>query len=246
MCDTVHEPIGTWQGWIDVPEPEISTATGGWIDLTHVFSESMPKVPHVSSPSFPMTYRLPDDYSNVTEIHMSVHTGTHLDSPFHFINDGPGMDEVPLDRMYGPGVVWHLPEIEAYRMIEPEDLMACTPELRPGDILLLDTGWWDKCGGTPEYEQFPCLSQAAAEWLVEKHCKLVGIDNGTPEMAMDKRPEGWKWPVHHTLLSHGVLVGEFVRNMKVLAGQRVEVMFLALNLAGADGAPARVIARPIT
>ena len=118
---------------------------------------------------------------------MSVHTGTHLDSPFHFINDGPGMDEVPLDRMYGPGVVWHLPEIEAYRMIEPEDLMACTPELRPGDILLLDTGWWDKCGGTPEYEQFPCLSQAAAEWLVEKHCKLVGIDNGTPEKPANLR-----------------------------------------------------------
>ena len=140
MCDTAHEPLGTWQGWIDVPEPVISTATGGWIDLTHVFSESMPKVPHVSSPSFPMTYRLPDDYSNVTEIHMSVHTGTHLDSPFHFINDGPGMDEVPLERMYGPGVVWHLPEVKAFQMIEPEDLMACTPELRPGDILLLDTG----------------------------------------------------------------------------------------------------------
>ena len=246
MCDTVHEPIGTWQGWIDVPEPEVGPATGNWIDLTHVFSESMPKVPHVSAPRFPMTYRLPDDYSNVTEIHMSVHTGTHLDSPYHFINDGPGMDAVPLERLYGPGVVWHLPDIEAYRMIEPEDLMACTPELRPGDILLLDTGWWDKCGGTPEYEKFPALSQAAAEWLVEKHCKLVGIDNGTPEMAKEKRPEeGWKWPVHHTLLSHGVLVGEFVRNMKPLAGQRVEVMFLALSLAGADGAPARVIARPV-
>ena len=129
---------------------------------------------------------------------------------------------------------------------EPEDLTACTPELQPGDILLLDTGWWDKCGGTPEYEKFPCLSQAAAEWLVEMRCKLVGIDNGTPEMAKDMRPKGWKWPVHHTLFSRGVLVGEFVRNMKALAGQRVEVMFLALNLAGADGAPARVIARPIT
>jgi arylformamidase len=245
MCDGGHEAIGTWQGWLEVPEPKIGLASGPWLDLTHVFSESMPKVPHAATPRFPMTYRLPADYSNVTEIHMSVHSGTHLDSPYHFINDGPGMDAIPLDRMYGQGVVWRLPEIRAYQSIEPEDLERLRPELREGDILLLDTGWWDRCGGTPEYEQFPHLSTAAAEWLVERRCKLVGIDNGTPEMAKDRRPEGWKWPIHHTLLSRGVLVGEFVRNMAPLAGRRVEVMFLALNIAGADGAPARVVARPL-
>ena len=85
---------------------------------------------------------------------------------------------------------------------------------------------------------------AAAQWLVERGVKLVGVDFATPDLAVDRRAEGFDWPVHHILLSHGVLIAEHLTNLHALAGRRIEAMFLALNIEGADGAPARVVARP--
>ncbi|HEU0246051.1 MAG TPA: hypothetical protein VFR38_03115 [Gaiellaceae bacterium] len=53
------------------------------------------------------------------------------------------------------------------------------------------------------------------------------------------------WPVHHVLLRDGVLISEQVANTRVLAGRRAEFVFLPLNIVGGDGAPARVLARPL-
>ena len=51
--------------------------------------------------------------------------------------------------------------------------------------------------------------------------------------------------MHQILLSQGVLVAEHLTNLRGLANQRVEAMFLAIPIKGSDGAPARALARPI-
>jgi kynurenine formamidase len=71
------------------------------------------------------------------------------------------------------------------------------------------------------------------------------MDTATPDIPTHNRPEGFDWPVHHTLLQDGVLIAEQVANARTLAGNRAEFLFLPLNIVGGDGAPARVIARPI-
>ncbi len=63
------------------------------------------------------------------------------------------------------------------------------------------------------------------------------------DRALASSEAGFDWPVHHILLGHGVLIAENLTNLRALAGHRIEAMFLALNIEGADGAPARVIAR---
>ena len=73
--------------------------------------------------------------------------------------------------------------------------------------------------------------------------KLLGVDFSTPDLTAHKRPSGFTWPVHQILLSQGVLVAEHLTNLGGLANQRVEAMFLAIPIAGSDGAPARVLAR---
>jgi kynurenine formamidase len=88
------------------------------------------------------------------------------------------------------------------------------------------------------------LSGEAATWLVEHGAKMVGVDFGTPETAPARRWQGWRWPLHHALLESGVLVCENLTNLHRLADRRIDVMALALNIVGSDGAPARVIARP--
>ena len=85
----------------------------------------------------------------------------------------------------------------------------------------------------------------AADWLVSHQVKLLGVDFSTPDLTAHKRPAGFTWPVHQILLSQGVLVAEHLTNLRSLANQRVEAMFLALPIAGSDGTPARVLARPL-
>src|SRR2546427_2877560 len=54
------------------------------------------------------------DDANASALTMSVHAGTHLDAPFHFVPDGAGIDAVPLERFIGPALVH---SVDADRLI---------------------------------------------------------------------------------------------------------------------------------
>jgi kynurenine formamidase len=139
--------------------------------------------------------------------------------------------------------VWRM-ERGLYGLIEVADLERMRPRLEPGDILAIDTGVAAKVG-TPDYDRHASLSVEAADWLVQQKIKLVAVDTPTPDVALDRRPEGFIWPVHRVLLRDGVLIAEQVTNLDTLVGKRAEFMFLPLNIAECDGAPARVLARPL-
>ncbi len=231
-----------WKGWSEAAEPWSSRSHSAWVDLSHRLRPDLPHIASFPEAVFRRIKSMPADPLNVTEMHMVCHFGTHIDAPCHFIADGPALHEIPLNRLYGPGVVWRL-RCEPYEAIEPEQLEAAGPPLRPGDILLLDTGWAEHFG-TARYDEHPYLSLGAAEWIVERQVKLVGFDFLTPDLPVNRRPAEFRWPIHHILLSQGVLIAENVANLQSLAG-RVEAMFFPLNIEDADGAPARAIARPI-
>jgi kynurenine formamidase len=243
MCESSPKKAYGWKGWRDLPAPRITSAAGPWIDLSHRITETLSRIPFFPQPRIRQIWTRPPDNANVTEVQMVVHHGTHLDAPRHFIADGPTMDQVPLDRLFGPGVIWRI-ETTPRGIIDVAELVRATPRTEPGDIVFIDTGWWRHVN-TERYEEHSFLSPQAADWLVERGAKIVGVDCSTPDMAAHYRPKDFDFPVHHTLLSNGVLIAEHMTNLSPLAGRRVEVMFLALNIAGSDGAPARVIARPV-
>ena len=241
MCESTTQKIPGWKGWPTLPAPRITQAAGGWHDLSHSITETLSRIPFFPQPRIRQIMRIPP--SNVTEVHMVVHHGTHLDAPRHFIADGPTMDEIPLEHLYGEGVIWRF-DLPPRATIEAKHLEQATPRIKEGDIVLLDTGWARRIN-TEAYEDHPSLGAEAAEWLLAHGAKLVGIDASSPEMASHYRPADYAFPVHRSLLSNGVLIAEHMTNMTPLANRRVEIMFLALNIAGSDGAPARVVARPI-
>lgn len=241
MCEPSPYKSAVWKGWSDLPAPRISQAAGGWIDLSHRITETLSRIPFFPQPRIRQIMHAPP--ANVTEVHMVVHHGTHVDAPRHFIADGPTMDEVPLERLYGEGVIWRF-DLPPRMLIKAAELERATPRIKTGDIVLIDTGA-GRHVNTEQYEEHPSLGAEAAEWLVAHGAKLVGIDASSPDMAPHYRPKDFAFPVHNTLLSHGVLIAEHMTNLAPLANKRVEIMFLALNIAGSDGAPARVVARPI-
>ncbi len=232
-----------WQGWPSLPSAAPPTTGGPWIDLSHRLHAELFRIPFFPAPRFERIMRLPDDPMNATEIHMVCHFGTHVDAPCHFIADGPAFHEIPLERLHGPGVVWRV-DAAPHEVIDAATLARLEPPLRRGDIVLLDTGWAAHLG-TERYGDNPSLGMDAAEWLVDHGAKLVAVDFATPDLAVGHRPPGFDWPIHHVLLGQGVLIAENLTNLRPLAGRRVEAFFLALDIQGADGAPARVIARPV-
>jgi kynurenine formamidase len=242
VCDSpAIEPGAGWRGWNTSAGSAEVGAGGDWIDLTWPLSPDVPRLASFPPPTIGRFASLPEQPFNVTELSMVVHVGTHVDTPRHFYVDGPASQDVPLSRLMGTGVVWRL-DVPLETIVEPEHLERMRPGLEPGDILLLDTGAAEHLG-TPDYHRHPSLSTAAAEWLVQKEVKLLGVDAATPELPISLRSPDFDFPVHHTLLRDGVLIAEQVANLGALAGRRVELLFLPLNIVGGDGAPARVLGR---
>jgi 3-hydroxyisobutyrate dehydrogenase len=234
--DADHTAIG-------VPlEAAAETNTAVWHDLSRPLYSGMPRVHTFPEPVYRQLLHMPEHPLNATEINMVAHVGTHVDAPCHFIPDAPAIDELPLERFRGPGVVWRL-NVAPGGLIDVDDLEDARPSLRPGDILILDTGTAEHFG-TDRYDDHPSLAVAAAHWIIDHQVKLLAVDTPTPDVAVARRAADFDWPVHHALLAAGVLISEHVCNLRPLAGQRVEANFVPLNITGADGAPVRALARP--
>src|SRR5215831_2064631 len=180
MCDRPESAAGVgWRGWNTYGARPSAAAAGEWTDLTWPLSPTVPRLASFPAPRIERIMAIPEQPFNVTEVSMVVHIGTHVDSPRHFFSDGPALDEVPLERLIGRGVVWQI-EKPLESLLEPDDFERMSPQVEPGEILVLDTGLVHHVG-RPEYDRHPALSVEAAEWLVERRVKLVAVDMPTPE-----------------------------------------------------------------
>lgn len=249
MCDCSFTRGVGWKGWRALPKrasPRERDGTGAmasWVDLSHPLDSRMPRVPFFPKPEFERLYSIPEHQLNVTRMEMVVHTGTHVDSPRHFFNDGPAFEDIPLDRLSGPGIVWPV-SVAPGCDVEPKHLVAAEALLQPGDILVLNTGS-HRAAGSAAYDEHPSLTLSAAQWIVDHELKLLAVDTPTPDTAVNRRTKDFNYPVHRLLLAHGVLIAEHLTNLDSLSGRRVEVICNALNITGSDGAPARILARPL-
>jgi kynurenine formamidase len=107
------------------------------------------------------------------------HTSTHVNAPIHLLPEKEGVGELALQRFFGSGVALSVPKGK-WELIEPQDLERAAPAVQADDIVLINTGWHRKYSDSKEYFGYaPGLSKAAAEWLVERRVKLVGVDTAT-------------------------------------------------------------------
>jgi len=170
--------------------------------------------------------------ANVTQISMSCHTGTHVDAPDHFMNNGKTVESLTLDLLLGRAYVLHLPNVN---LITASVLMDADIPPRTRRLLFKtrNSDFW--ASGNKEFQtDFVALSVDAAEWLVDRNVKVVGID------YLSIAPYKQGKPVHTILLDAGVVVIEGLDLSKVSQG-RYTLTCLPLKLGGAEGAPARAI-----
>jgi len=173
--------------------------------------------------------------SNVTMLHLTTHTGTHVDAPAHMLPRGTRtVDNLDLGVLCGPaeGFAW-----KEERDVEPSDL----PDIDWREVprLLLRTPNSERLRSGELWTGFPTLSVAAAEALVERGLKLFGVDS----LSVDHPVKGLH-PVHEVFLKSEVIIVEGLVLAEVPPG-RYELICLPLRLEGLDGSPARVVLREI-
>lgn len=179
---------------------------------------------------------------NVTQLSMPTHLGTHLDAPIHHVEGGADISSIAIDDLIGPAVCLHIDK-QGGEEITAAELDVLGAGVRPGDMVFLHAGW-DAYYRTDhaQYDVHPYLALSAARWLVDRGVRLLGLDVLTPDVPQPLRPAGFAWPVHHALLEAGTLIVENLARLELVCGSRFTAFVLPVPIAGADGAPARVIA----
>lgn len=172
---------------------------------------------------------------------MSVHAGTHLDAPLHAVSGGMDVAGIELDRLTGAAVAWRF-ECSEPREIALAELRAAEPRLQPGDRLLISTGWDRFYGDHARYRVHPHLASDAAGWLVDQGIVLLGVDTPTPELPAPLRDGSFDYPIHRALLGREILIAENLAGVERVAGRRFILRVNPIPIAGADGAPARILA----
>ena len=210
-------------------------------DLSQPVAHGGPAWPEYDPPSVLRNYRRAAEGFNAETLTLNTHTGTHVDVPFHFDEDAPAIEQVPLSAFAAPAVFLDLREsVRAGEAIEAAQLEPLAGELQEGDIAVLVTGWGQRRGLTEEYlKRWPYLGGGGAELLLSRGVGGVGIDAlsiggfGGPERGE---------PSHVTLLGAGRIVIEELRVPDALLGRRLFLSAFPVLLEGCGGAWTRAVA----
>ena len=184
------------------------------IDLSLPISEETPVYPDDPPVNVRLWAVIDRDGYYMNVLKMGEHTGTHVDAPAHFIPGGKTVDELPLEKFIGEGLVL--------------DVRGGEGEIKLDEIP--DSGYFDRVvlfltGGRE-------LSPEVALFLVAEGAKAVGTD------SMSIGDEA----VHKILLSAEVPVFENLAGLEALLNKEFTFMAFPLKIEGGSGSPVRAVA----
>ncbi|SDX34859.1 arylformamidase [Paenibacillus sp. CF384] len=202
-----------------------------WIDISQPLDEKVATWPGDTPFSYKVSWSKEESGSvNVGQIVMSIHTGTHIDAPFHFDNEGKRVSELDLDLYIGQARVIHLPNPAS---IGVRDLAGV--ELGGVARLLIRTDAWQDRHVFPGW--IPPIEPELAAYLAGYGVRLIGLDLPSVDPLDSK-----ELPAHHELAGHGIHILEGLVLDHVEPGD-YELIALPLPLTEADGSPVRAVLR---
>jgi kynurenine formamidase len=211
------------------------------VDLSHPVDDDTPVYPGDPVPRFTPAATIGRDGYNVLHVQMGSQTGTHLDAPYHFLEDGGRVDDLDLGRLCAPAVVVDVRGKGAREAITWADLEPHGGDLRPGVILVLHTGW-SRYWGSDTYAEHPFLDGAAALQVVERGVRTVAIDAMSLDETVDTHEHPSGFAAHFAVLGAGGAIAENLTNLEAVDFPDPVVSILPIRFRGADGAPVRAVA----
>jgi len=204
------------------------------IDLSHTVVSGMLQYPgDEPSPQLVRKMTHANDGVLSSALAMGCHVGTHIDTPYHFLDDQPGLEALAVDLFYGSArvVVAEVgddPTALGLDILEDVDLDRL-------DYLVFRTGWERHWGTELYYERWPYLSTELAQRLAATELKGVGLDSPSVD-ALNEHD------AHNLFARAGMVNVENLANLQALPAGLFQLLVLPLKLAGTEASPVRAVA----
>lgn len=172
---------------------------------------------------------------NMTQLSIATHQGTHLDAPFHFLDDGKTVDQLELSRCVGQAILVDLTHKKPKEAIGVSDFAPYGDKIGEGTKVIYRTDWFKQLPDRRYFTDFPYMTVELAQWLADCKIGLIGMDVPTPN------PTDYD-PVHKILLGAEIVIVEGLANLGEIGAGEFFFAAAPLRIRGRDGSPVRAYA----
>lgn len=240
------------------------------VDLTHPWGTDSVVFMGYPMPVVKYIKRFPEHGVYAQVIETPLHCGTHIDAPIHFYHAGKDMASIPLERLYGPGVVVDLRDsVEDFSIYTSNDVTDRV-EVREGDVLIINTGYHEYY--VKDEARYMCRHPGPAEefalWALEMKLRWIGVDTPSADHPMntnaipafrpdlvkefeEKRgaplekifPRAKTHPMHSLCFPHDLIHAENVGgDIDTLSNQRCIIGAFPWKFVGGEASICRIVA----
>jgi kynurenine formamidase len=211
------------------------------VDLSHPVTSETQVYPGDPVPHLEQHSTIERDGFNLMSVSMGSQSGTHVDAPFHFDDEGVKIDEIPLGLFVGPAVILDCGELSARQEITIQSLGSQLDAIKRGDIAIFKTRW-SRFYGTDEYFDNPFLNADLVAHLIGRGVLTFGLDAINIDETPDDEHPGVGFPAHHLIAKVGGVICENLTNLDAIDFANPTISLLPLKFIGIDGAPVRAVA----
>lgn len=206
------------------------------VDLSHEVRNGTVVYPGDPEVEITTATTLEADGYNLSNVHMGSQSGSHVDAPRHFRNEGRTVDQITLYHCMGNAVIVDVSGKKEEEQITLADVKCYEEQIEQADIVLFRTDWY-QYAGEEKFFRHPYLSREAGEYLLEKGILTVASD----AINIDATG-GTEFPIHDMYADAGGLIAENLAHFDDIDFDNPFVVFLPLKLVGVDGSPVRAVA----
>jgi kynurenine formamidase len=206
------------------------------VDLSHELTVNTPVYPGDPVPNISVATTIENEGYNLFNVFLGSQTGSHVDAPYHFSNQGATIDQMDLRYFMGYGLVIDMTHKKRKEQFYQDEIMHFEKQIETVDIVLFKTNWYRKAG-TDEFFDHPFLSKEAGQFLLAKGIKTVGIDT----INLDNTG-GIEFPIHDMYSAAGGIIAENLAQLDAIDFNLPFIFLLPLKLMGCDGSPVRAVA----
>jgi arylformamidase len=171
------------------------------IDLSQNWDMHTPGFATYEGPTIKWIKRVAFDKAGGQHIASTLHVGTHLDAPLHFITNGQDIGSIPIEKLFGPAVVVDLEKmgIGDYQLYGPQHFEEWERKtgiaIQRGDIIVIHTGyhqyypsnWYGEShyDETRYFIKHPGPTREFADWVLERGISWLAVDAGSADHPMN-------------------------------------------------------------
>ncbi|WP_027415724.1 cyclase family protein [Aneurinibacillus terranovensis] len=206
------------------------------VDLSLPLTNQTPIYPGDPEPNISVATTLENEGYNLKHVHLGSQTGSHVDAPYHFLNEGETIDQSDLRLFIGTGIVIPVLDKGEREEIVMEDVEPYLDQLQAGKVVLFHTGW-SRYAGEEKYFNHPYVHIEVINEMIRRGIRTFCIDCINMDFT-----GGTSFPVHEAVGAVNGIIAENLTNFAGIDFDEPLICVFPLRIIGADGSPVRAVA----